>query len=200
MRKIYLGLFAVLWGVILTGCGAKSAAAPQLHAALFDPPRPLTDFSAQATGGETFTLSGHQGEFILLYFGYRTCPDFCPTTAFELRNVYQGLKQPADKLKIVFVTVDPERDDLTSLSRYVGAFHPDFIALRPEGENLQAIMRQFGVIAERRQMGDSAESYLIDHTASIFLIGADGKLHGQYLYGTPYEDIQSDLQKLLRSL
>lgn len=200
MRKLSLGLLAVIWGVIMTGCGAKSASAPALNAALFDPPRTLTDFSAEATGGETFTLSQHQGELILLYFGYRTCPDFCPTTAFELRTVYQALKQPADKLKVVFVTVDPERDDMTSLARYVGAFHPDFIALRPEGDNLQAIMRQFGVVAEKRPMGDSPESYLVDHTASIFLIGSDGKLHGQYLYGTPYEDIQSDLQKLLRGL
>lgn len=199
-RKFYSLVWVVIMMSLLTACGAKTPAQPQLNAAVFDPPRILTDFTAISNTGENFTLSEHQGELILLYFGYRTCPDFCPTTAFELSTVYKGLNEPSGALKIVFVTVDPERDDLESLSRYVSAFHRDFIALRPEGADLQALMNQFGVTATKRPMGDSPDAYLVDHTASIFLINGDGKLYGQYLYGTPYEDIQSDMKKLMKSL
>lgn len=200
--RLKLTLWLVLSALFgLVGCSSSNAAnQPFAHAAIFDPPRTLTDFSAVSSGNQTFTLSEHEGQLILLYFGYRTCPDFCPTTTFELRNVYEALNEPADKLKVVFVTVDPERDDIEALTRYVGAFHRDFIALRTEGESLQTLMGEFGVTATKRQMGELPSSYLVDHTASIFIIGADGKLLGQYLYGTPFEDIQSDLQKFLKSV
>jgi len=179
----------------VTGCSSKDAA---LHGAVFDPPRTLMDFSLASTTGQPFTLSEHRGELVLLYFGYRTCPDFCPTTSIELRNLYQALGASASQVKIVFVTVDPERDDIDSLTRYIHAFHQDFIGLRAEGDSLQTLMRQFGVVAQRRPVGDDPQSYLVDHTASIFLIGLEGRLQAQYLYGTDYQDILSDLKNILR--
>jgi protein SCO1/2 len=177
----------------------RASYASELRGAVFDPPRTLADFSLMSTSGENFTLSEHRGEIILLYFGYRACPDFCPTTFAELRRLYAELGEPGDQLKVVFVTVDPERDSLENLSLYTHAFHEDFIGLRGEGEPLQALMSQFGVVAERRQLDDSALSYLIDHTASLFLIGPDGRLAVQYLYGTDYRDIVHDIRLILQS-
>jgi protein SCO1/2 len=207
-QRITLVLLGLL---LLVGCSSGPAtptASPtdmpvslsdQLHGAVIDPPRALTDFTLASTSGDDFTLSDHRGQLILLYFGYRTCPDFCPTTFTELRQAYLDLNAPADDVKIVFVSVDPERDDIDGMTRYVHGFHDDFIGLRAEGETLQSVMDQFGVVAERRQLGDSALSYLIDHTASIFLINADGQLAAQYLYGTPYQDIRDDLRLILQS-
>jgi protein SCO1/2 len=169
----------------------------ELRGAVFNPPRPIVDFSIPSTTGDNFTLSEHRSEVILIYFGYRSCPDFCPTTFAELRRVYKELNEPEDKLKIVFATIDPERDTLEYLQQYVNGFHEDFIGLRAEGQELSRLESAFGVVATRRVVGDSALSYLYDHTASIFLIGPQGQLESQYLYGTNYRDIVHDLQIIL---
>lgn len=210
MRAYRLILLAV---VALTAAGCGGAPAPaatpttpsapayldNLNGAVFDPPRALTDFVFDSTTGEPFRLADHRGEVILLYFGYRTCPDFCPTTFTELRQIYRELDEPADKVKVLFVTVDPERDTLDVMAQYVRGFHQDFIGLRAEGEALQSVMDQFGVVAEKRSLGDSPLSYLIDHTASIFLIDPDGRLMVQYLYGTDYRLIRDDLRVILQA-
>jgi protein SCO1 len=174
--------------------------ASELSGAVFDPPRVLSDFSMPSTTGDTFTLSEHRGEVILLYFGYRSCPDFCPTTFAELRQVYTLLNAPADKLKIAFITIDPERDTLEYLTPYTQTFHPDFIGLRTDGDALATLIDEFGVVATKRVVGESALSYMYDHTASIFLIGPNGTLEAQYLYGTPYRNIVHDLELILATL
>lgn len=214
-KRVSLIILAVL---VMAACGGNPPARPtasptaaptdepqaanymdELRGAAFDPPRALADFEVPSTTGEPFKLSDHRGEVILLYFGYRTCPDFCPTTLFELQSVYNDLGEPADQLKVMFVTIDPERDTLENMKQYTGAFHDDFLGVRAEGEELQALIDTFGVVAEKRVVGESALSYLFDHTASIFLIGPDGELEAQYLYGTDYRDIVHDVQLILES-
>ena len=138
-----------------------------------------------------------QGEVILLFFGYRTCPDFCPTTLAELRRIYDELGEPADRMKVIFVTVDPERDTVEDMARYTGIFHEDFIGLRPELEDVEGLLDQFGVVAEKRFVGEGALAYLIDHTATLFLINPQGQLEVQYLYGTNYRDIVHDVNLIL---
>lgn len=205
--KIFRYLLMSIVILVLAACGNNTnsdsteevslAYADQLRGAVINPPRVLSDFSVPSTDGVNFTLSEHSGEIILLYFGYRSCPDVCPTTFGELILVYQGLDEPVDKVKIVFVTVDPERDVMEYLTPYTHAFHDDFIGLRAEGEELESLMGLFGAQAERQQLGDSALAYLMDHTASIFLIGPDGRLQAVYLYGTSYRDILHDVQIIL---
>lgn len=169
----------------------------EMRGAVITPPRQLTDFTLASTTGKPFKLSEHKGQTMLIYFGYRSCPDFCPTTFAELKHVYESLNQPADKLKILFVTVDPERDTLDNLSLYMAAFDDDFIGLRDDTPALQSLLDEFGVVATKRVVGESALSYLIDHTASVFLIDSSGELRMQYLYGTNYRDIVHDLQLIL---
>jgi protein SCO1/2 len=198
-------LWLIIAGVmLLTACSTTTSTSQpltdQLRGAVLTPPRVLADFSLMSTTGETFTLSEHHGQIILLYFGYRTCPDICPTTFATMKRVYQELGEPVDKLKVVFVTVDPERDNLADMALYTAAFHKDFIGLRDDGEALKQIMSAFGVIATRRKVGESALSYLIDHTASVFMIGPDGKLLAQYLYGTDYRDFVHDLKLLMAEI
>lgn len=171
MWRFYSLLVAIL--LLLTACGSansEKAYVNELQGAVISPPRVLDDFSILSTTGEVFTLSEHRGEVILLYFGYRACPDFCPTTFAELKRVYADLNEPAEKLKVVFVTIDPERDTLDILKPYVNIFHEDFIGLRTEGEVLENLTSQFGVVAEKRVLGESALSYVYDHTATLFLI------------------------------
>ena len=198
MWRFYSLLVAIL--LLLTACSSADSGknyVNQLEGAVIDPPRVLDDFTMMSTTGEEFTLSEHQGEVILIYFGYRACPDFCPTTFAELKRVYSELGEPADKLKIVFVTIDPERDTLDILKLYTNAFHEDFIGLRAEGEPLENLIGQFGVVAEKRVVGESALAYLYDHTATLFLINPQGQLEVQYLYGTPYQKIVHDVRLIL---
>ena len=162
-----LARYAPETAAYMTNCAARP----------FDPPRSVADFEVPSTTGDVQVRDPRRGD--PLVFGYRTCPDFCPTTLFELKSVYDDLNEPADKLKVMFVTIDPERDTLENMKPYTGAFHEDFFGVRAEGEELQALIDAFGVVAEKRIVGESALSYLFDHTASIFLIGPDGELEAR---------------------
>jgi protein SCO1/2 len=191
--------FILLSLLLITACSAGNQPYEgQLRGAVINPPRQLEDFTVMSTSGEEFTLSEHRGKLTLLYFGYRACPDFCPTTFAELRRVYAELNEPADKLNVVFVSVDPEHDTIENLTPFVAAFHRDFIGLRTEGQALTDLESQFGVVAQRRALGETG--YAFDHNASLFLIGAEGQLEVQYIYGTDYKDIVHDLQIMLAGL
>ena len=198
MWRLYTVVIGIL--LLLTACNSINSEqdyVSQLQGAVLDPPRVLDDFTLMSTTGEAFTLSEHRGEVILIYFGYRACPDFCPTTFAELKRVYTDLNEPVDQLKIVFVSIDPERDDLESLKFYTNAFHEDFIGLRSGDQALENLKTQFGVVAEKRVLGESALAYLYDHTATLFLINPKGELEVQYLYGTPYRSIVNDVRLIL---
>ncbi len=198
MWRLYVIAISIL--LLVTACTSTNSVqdyASQLQGAVLNPPRVLNDFTIMSTTGEEFTLSEHRGEVILIYFGYRACPDFCPTTFAELKRVYADLNEPTDELKVVFVSIDPERDDLESLRLYTNAFHEDFIGLRSDDQVLENLKNQFGVVAEKRVLGESALAYLYDHTATLFLINPKGELEVQYLYGTPYRDIVHDVRLIL---
>ena len=98
------------------------------------------------------------------------------------------------------ITVDPERDDLERLTRYIQAFDESVIGVRAEDTAaLQEVLNQFGVIASRRELDDSALEYLIDHTASVFMIDPDGNWVQRFTYETPYQDIAADVRLMLES-
>lgn len=204
MKKLWWLLVIVL-GLSACQQAAKADEAVQpadyqvseLRGAIFDPPRQLADFSLPSTTGDDFRLSDQHGKVILMYFGYMACPDICPTSNTELKKVYEELGPLAEQVKVVFVTIDPERDDLARMKLYLGLFHPDFIGLRGESDAVQPIMDAFGARAERQELSNSAMGYLLNHTASIFLVAPDGRLLEQFLYGTVYTDIVHDVRIIL---
>lgn len=206
--KWWISLILVL---SIAGCGGEQQSDQQveagsvplqlegLYGAVITPPRAIPDFSLDSTTGETFTLSDHAGKVVLLYFGYMTCPDVCPSTMADLMRVYRTFEDPSENITVVFVTVDPERDTLDRLEKYMSAFHEDFIGLRTEDAAvLQAILDSFGAQATRQEV-DSSLGYLMDHTASVFLVGPDGKLWEQFLFGTSYADIANDVEFIIKN-
>lgn len=166
-----------------------------LRASIIEPPLEIGDFTMDSTTGEPYDYHAHDGKFRLIYFGYLTCPDFCPTTMAKFRQIYVALGEP-DGLEVLFMSVDPERDSIEKIQPYVAAFHEDFIGLRTDPDQLPAILSQFGVTAVKQQV-ESVLNYLVDHTASIYLIDEDGHVMGRYPYETPQEDIIHDLELLL---
>lgn len=169
----------------------------RLQGSVIYPPRQVIDFTLPATTGENFSLNDQRGKLVLVYFGYLTCPDVCPATLVDMMRAYREAGEPKDEVTMVFITIDPERDNLEIMSRYLAAFHPDFIGLRPESQaQLETMLDSFGVTTQRREV-DSELVYLMDHSATVFLVGPDGRVVTQFPFGVPYTEIANDLTVLM---
>jgi protein SCO1/2 len=142
-------------------------------------------------------LSDQRGKFVLLFFGYTSCPDVCPTTMAELKLVVDGLGDAANSAQVVFISVDPEHDTPEKIQKYVEHFNPNFIGLTGSLDELQKIWDGYGIYRAVTQT-DSAMGYTVDHTARVTLVDADGNLRLSYGFQTPVEDIVHDIKLLLR--
>ena len=190
--------WAVLLALVLavTACGQ----AYQWKGTPYPEGKVAADFDLVAEDGAPYRLSDHEGRVRLLFFGYTSCPDVCPTTLAEARQILTDVKPAdADRMEFLFVTVDPERDTVEKLATYTDLFHPGIIGLTGEPDKLAQVMDEYGVIAEKEQLTSSAVGYIMNHTARIFLVDPQGHLRLSYRFGTPPEDILSDVRQLLRS-
>ena len=145
----------------------------------------------------TFRLSDQKGRIVLLFFGYTSCPDVCPTTLAELKLVMDYLGDKTQLVQVVFVSVDPKRDTPDKTQEYVEHFNKEFIGLSGPFDKLEAVWKNYGVFREEVQ-SDSAFGYIVNHTARVYLIDMDGNLRLSYGYQTPVEDIVNDLELLLK--
>lgn len=166
---------------------------------MFKPPaRPLgaegQQWTLASTQGGDFTQQDLIGKPSLLFFGYTFCPDVCPTTLAETTAWREQLGLKADDLRILFATVDPARDTLPIVKDYVEGFDPTIIGLVGDQTQTDAAKAAFRVISEIE--GDpKSPDYLVNHTASIFLIGSDGTFRGTIAYD---ENSDAALQKIRR--
>jgi protein SCO1/2 len=190
-----LGRWPILLGFILlllTACQSY-----QFKGTQYDDPQTAPDFELSATDGETFRLSDQRGKVTLMFFGYTSCPDVCPTTLAEANQVLKGLGDDSEQVRFVFITVDPERDTPEVLDTYVKAFNPAIIGLTGSPDQLSAVRQDYGIFAEKEALENSAVGYVVNHTARVFLVDAEGRLRLSYSYGTPPEDIVEDIRHLL---
>ena len=165
---------------------------------LYDPALPAPEIELTQDNGSSFRLSEMRGNVVLLFFGYASCPDVCPTTLSELRKVNEELGKDAGQVRVVFVTVDPERDTPEKIQKYVSIFNPSFVGLSGSLDELAPVWKDYGVYREVEQVSSSATGYLVNHTARVYLIDPDGNLRLSYGYGTPTEDIVHDLKILFK--
>jgi protein SCO1/2 len=147
--------------------------------------------------GETFRLSDQKGKIVLLFFGYTSCPDVCPTTLAELNQVMGELGNKTERVQVVFVSVDPERDTPEKIQEYVAHFNENFTGLTGSPDNLKVIWDNYGVFRERVE-SESAFGYIINHTARTYLIDQNGSLRLSYGFQTPVEDMVHDIEILLK--
>jgi protein SCO1/2 len=162
-----------------------------------DPLPAAFNFSLTDAQGETFELGKSNSKVTLLFFGYMYCPDVCPTTLAELKLAMDMLKDNADKVQVVFVSVDPGRDTSEEMQKYVERFNPDFIGLSGTEEELKPIWDSYGIFRETVE-GTSATNYIVNHTARVILIDEDGNMRLSYGFQTPPEDIAHDIKLLLK--
>jgi protein SCO1/2 len=193
---------ATRMGVALTvGVLAASigwAASPQFRGGALEPPRPAPEIVLSAHDGSDFRLSRHRGDVVAIAFGYTFCPDVCPTTLAELAQVRARLGQAATRLRVVFVTVDPERDGPARLRAYTHAFDRTFIGLTGSPDQLAAVQKSYGVIAKEQSVRGTSAAYLVDHSAFVYVVDAEGRLRLMFPFGTSVDDMTHDIGLLLR--
>lgn len=136
--------------------------------------------------GQRRSLDDFRGKLVLLYFGYTFCPDVCPTDLLAMGQLVKTLGVDGDKMQLIFVTLDPERDTQELLRDYVAAFHPRFVALRGSEDEVRRVATSYKIYFEKvRPPGSS--TYLIDHMAFIFLLDRSGKYVAFFPPGTSAE-------------
>ncbi len=146
-------------------------------------------------GGRT-RLSDLAGDPVLLFFGYTHCPDICPSALADMRLVVGSLGTDADRVRVVFISVDPERDTPEKLREYVTHFGSGFIGLTGSAEEIDNVTRLYGAIYEIR-LHDKGEDYPVGHSAFTYLIGPDGGLEALFPYGTTWQAVAAETERLL---
>jgi protein SCO1/2 len=191
----WLLVFALLLG--LAGC---------------DQPKPPTYRGSDITGadfglhlalndhnGRAVTLNTFRGKLVVLFFGYTHCPDVCPTTLTDLAEAFKLMpKGASDKVQVLFVTVDPERDSPEVLKSYVPYFHPSFLGLHGTPEQVAQVAKDFRIVYSKH-VEPGASEYLVDHSAGSYVLDGHGRMRLYLPFGHSPQDIAKDLSALLKA-
>ena len=177
--------------------GACSPGKPSFHGTDITGADYAKDFALTDFNGRPRTLQDFKGKAVVMFFGFTQCPDVCPTTITEMAQVKQLLGPDGDKLQVLFVTVDPERDTAQILKEYLGNFDPSFVALLPTPEELRTKVAPDFKVYYKKVEGSTPTSYTMDHTAGVLLFDPKGKIRVHCSYGTPADSIAADVKTLL---
>ena len=186
---------ALTVSLALAACGGNK---PQFSAIDLTGADYAKDFSLPDQDGQLRRLQDFRGKIVVLFFGYTQCPDVCPTTMTELAQVKKLLGAEGDKLQVLFVTIDPERDTPQVLKGYMANFDPGFVALRGSPEQLAAMAKDFKVFYKKVD-GKTPTSYSMDHSAASYVYDTKGQLRLYTRYGTGAQPLASDIRLLLKS-
>lgn len=154
------------------------------------------DFELLDHAGTTKRLKDFRGKVLILTFGYTACPDICPTTLATLAESLRLLGEEAARVQVAFVSVDPDRDTAEQLQRYVTWFDARFVGLHGSEEATAVAASAFHV-KFRKQYGDSAAGYAVDHTAGQFVFDASGRLRLFVQHGETPDSIAHDIRLVL---
>ncbi len=174
-RKAFVVILAALMvafaiGIYRVGDNRGNPGAPgALMGTVLPKPRPLPDFQMFDHQGQPFGLNELRGNWTLVFFGYTSCPDICPTTMMTLRAVVAELDDIEPLPQVVLVSVDPERDDDVTLGSYVEYFAQNFMGVRGSDEQLRKLAMAIGAMYEREEPDENGD-YEVAHSASIFLV------------------------------
>jgi protein SCO1/2 len=155
-------------------------------------------FSLVDHNGKTRQLTDFAGKVVIMFFGYTQCPDVCPTTMADMAEIKKTLGADAERMQVVFVTVDPERDTRELLKAYMENFDPTFVALVPTVQQLPELTRDYKIYYKKVE-GATPTSYSMDHSAGSYIYDAKGQLRLFSRYGSPKEALTKDIQTLLKA-
>jgi len=200
-RRLSILAAGLLLVVSLAGAGAmfiarQPAQADQMRAGAYDPPQAAPEFSLRGSDGSELSLARYRGKVVLVSFGFTYCAAVCPTTLSTLAQARSRLGKNADSVQVIFVTVDPARDDPVRLQEYVAAFDSSFVGATGTTNALADARKAYGVTAVKEGTGPD---YAMAHTSSIFLIDREGKLRAMMPFGHDPGDFVHDIELLLKA-
>lgn len=200
MFKLSRGLFLAAFLLFLTACDTNQGGSvddgngfvgTDITGADFPKPLSLTDHT-----GQLRTMSDFKGKAVILFFGFTHCPDVCPTTMLDLKNTMKLLGDDADKVQVLFVTVDPRRDTQEVLAQFVPSFDKRFIGMRGSLQETAETLGNFKIYY-LEVPGKTTTDYSIDHSAGMYAFDTEGKVRLYLGYGQKPEEIASDIKQLL---
>jgi protein SCO1/2 len=192
--RVMCCLYALLIGIGLTA-GPASA---EFYGMEYSSPQPARDFVLKAPDGSDFRLSKQRGQVVVLSFGYTFCPDVCPATLVELAQVRAILGEVAKRMRVLFITLDPERDTPERLGIYTRAFDPTFLGLTGTPSQLAQVREAYGVTATQEVVAGTAAAYLTAHSAYTYVVDPEGRLRLVFPFGMAVEEMVHDIKRLLR--
>jgi protein SCO1/2 len=194
MKIVFAALMA---GLVfsLAGCGEQGE----------KPVFKLTDVTGASFGktlelsdhnGQRRTLADFKGKVVAVFFGFTHCPDVCPTTLVEMANVMKELGGDSGRLQVLFVSVDPERDTAEVLKRYVPAFHPSFLGLTGNADEIARAAKEFKIYYQKQKLPSGG--YTMDHSAGTYILDDEGRLRLFAQYGAGAPTLLHDIRQLLK--
>jgi protein SCO1/2 len=184
----------LFWSIIICSFVAGCDSRPQFRS---------TDITG-APYGHTLELADHhgkprrledfRGKAVVLFFGFTHCPDVCPTTLAEIAQAVKALGSDADRVQVLMVSVDPERDTPEALAKYVTAFDPTFLALRGDLQATRKVASEFKIYFEKAKTGDT---YTVNHSVQSYVIDPQGRLRLLVRHDRVGQDLSADLKALL---
>jgi protein SCO1/2 len=195
IRRRLAALVAVALVALTLGC---SPDAPKFKASDVTGASFGRDFALTDATGKARTLADFRGKAVVIFFGYTQCPDVCPTTLAALAEAMKQLGPDADRVQVLFVTIDPARDTPALLSQYVPAFDGRFLGLYGDDEATQKVAREFKIIYQK-QPGATPDTYTMDHSAGTYIFDPQGRLRLFVNHGQGPEVFAHDLREILRT-
>lgn len=171
---------------------AVHAEVGELKAGVFDPPRAAPDFSLKGSDGAELKLSRYRGKVVVVGFGFTNCEYVCPTTLSTLAKARKKLGAAGKDFQVVYVTVDPERDNPERMRTYLAAFDSSFMGATGTPEQLSTVRKEYGIVAKK------TSQYSFDHSSFVYLIDRAGSLRALSPYGRSADDLAHDVAILLK--
>lgn len=164
-----------------------------LTAGVFSPARQAADFTLHGSNGDDLALSRFRGKIVLLAFGYTSCTAVCPITLAVLAQARRQLGSAGADVQVIYVTVDPARDSIERLHRYLANFDASFVGATGTEEQLAAVRKSYGIVATKIP---TADGYEFAHSSSVYMIDRDGSLRAMMPFGHGAADYVHDIRLL----
>ena len=191
--SIASGTLAFLIAALLIGFWSNKLAERTVTAPF--PEIRTTAFNLPSTTGSTISNKDLIGKPTALFFGFTHCPEICPATLYTIAQMTDSIGEKGADIQIVFATVDPERDTIPILQDYIGAIDEDTIGLSGTPAQMADLARGFGIYAQKIMLED--DDYTMDHTATVFLYDAEGRVSGTIAWGEPEDFALAKLKNLV---
>ena len=191
MKKFLL----VLLACFLVACSHSQAPA-KLYGADIGGADFVGDFELLDHHGAKRQMSDYQGKVVVLFFGYTHCPDVCPTAMADMAKMMKLLGNDANQVQVLFVTLDPERDNQQVLAKYVPSFDERFVGLYGNTQQTAEVAKRYKVFFEKKDVAGKS-GYTIDHSAGAFVFDKAGKVRIYFRNGQKPNEMASDLKQLL---